>query len=374
MKRIVALLCFLALPLAAQEYKIAVVSMLHAHVWLHLGTMLKGDKVKLVGVSETLPDLISRAKREDVIPQTQNVTRPGVPESLIFADWKKMIDQTKPDIVWAFTPTNGHVDVVRYCAPKGIHVIMEKPLAATLDEALEIQALARKYHILVLTNYGSTWQAAQYAAKAAIDAGEIGPVWRLHGVQGHNGPGDPKNSSFAAWLADPVQNGGGAMMDFGCYLVLWSLGLKGMPESVYATAQHMKPETFPKVEDNATIILNYKDGLAILEASWDLPPAQRLGNEIYGMKGSIVGNSIRRPGAPASGGGRRGAQQGEPLAVTPLPPERAEPIAYMVDRIRNKQPLDGPSALDLNVSVQEVLEAAKMSVQTGRAIPLPLKK
>jgi predicted dehydrogenase len=232
MKRIMALLCFLALPVAAQEYKIAVVSMLHAHVWLHLGTMLKGDKVKLVGVSETLPDLISRATREDLIPQTQNVTRPGVPASLIFADRKKMIDQTKPDIVWAFTPTNGHLDVVRYCAPKGIHVMMEKPLAATLDEALEIQALARKHNILVLTNYGSTWQAGQYAARAAVDAGEIGPVWRLHGMQGSGGPGDPKRSPFAAWLADPVQNGGGAMMDFGCHLVLWSPGLKGMPESV----------------------------------------------------------------------------------------------------------------------------------------------
>src|SRR5215475_2594219 len=117
MRFIVALLCFLVAPLSAQEYKIAVVSMLHAHVWLHLGTMLKGDKVKLVGVSETLPDLIKRATREDVIPQSQN-TRPGVPESLIFADWKKMIDETKPDIVWAFTPTSGHLEVVRYCAPK----------------------------------------------------------------------------------------------------------------------------------------------------------------------------------------------------------------------------------------------------------------
>jgi len=87
-----------------------------------------------------------------------------------------MIDQTKPDIVWAFTPTNGHVDVVRYCAPRGIHVIMEKPLAATLAEAREIQSLARKHNILVLTNLGSTWQASQYAAKTAVDAGAIGPV------------------------------------------------------------------------------------------------------------------------------------------------------------------------------------------------------
>ncbi len=371
MRRCLAIFFLLSLPLAAEPYKIAVVSMLHAHVWLHLGTMLASDQVKLVGVSETLPDLIARATREDVIPQTQNVTRPGVPQSLIFADWKKMIDQTKPDIVWAFTPTNGHVDVVRYCAPKGINVIMEKPLAATYQEALEIQALAARYHTLVMVNYGSTWQAAQYAAKAAVDSGAIGPVWRLHGVQGHNGPGDPRTSSFAAWLADPVQNGGGALMDFGCYLVLWSLGIKGMPANVYATAQHMKPDVFPKVEDNAVIVLNYKDGLAILEASWDLPPAQRIGNEIYGMKGSIVGNTIRKSGAAAGGAGR-GTQAGETLAVTPLPPERSEPVAYMVDRMRTRQPLDGPSALDLNVQVQEVLEAAKRSVETGRAVSLPL--
>jgi predicted dehydrogenase len=114
--------------------------------------------------------------------------------------------------------------------------------------------------------------------------------------------------------------------------------------------------------------------VAILEASWDLPPAQRLGSEIYGMKGSIVGNTIRKMGAPGGGSGGRGQQGGDPLAVTPLPPERSEPIAYMVDRIRTKQPVDGPSALDLNVKVQEVLEAAKMSVQSGRAVPLPLKK
>src|SRR5260370_23345336 len=110
------------------------------------------------------------------------------------------MDETKRDMVWAFTPTNGHVEVVRYCAPKGIHVIMEKPLAATLKEALEIQELARKYKILVLTNYGSTWQAGQYAAKAAVDAGEVGPVWRLPGLQGNGGPGDPKKSCFSAWL------------------------------------------------------------------------------------------------------------------------------------------------------------------------------
>lgn len=370
MKRAVILAALVATLGFAQEYKIAVVSLLHAHVWLHLGTMLKGDKVKLVGVSETRPELIARATREDVIPQTQNITRPGVAPSLIYDDWKKMIDEAKPDIVWAFTPTNQHVEVVRYCAPKGIHVVVEKPLAATLKEALEIQALARGHKIRVLTNYGSTWQAGQYAVQAAIEAGEIGPVWRLHSVTGNNGPGDPKKSSFAAWLADPVQNGGGALMDFGCYMTLWALGIKGVPQSVYATAQHIKPEMFPNVEDNAVIILNYKDGVAVLEATWDLPPSLRLGNEIYGVKGSIFGTSIRKAGGPRMTPGS--LYPGEPIEVKPLPPERSEPIAYMVDRLRTSKPLDGPSALDLNVAVQEVLEAAKISLRTGRAVSLPL--
>lgn len=378
MRRIFAVLvlCLAASPLAAQEYKIAVVSMLHAHVWSHLATMQKGEAVKLVGVSETLPELVERAKSGDINSQTKAVTRPGLPESMIFADWKKMIDQAKPDLVWAFTPTSQHVDVVRYCAPKGIHVIVEKPLASTYKEALEIQALAKKYNILVMTNYGSTWSAGPYAAKAAVDGGEIGPVWRLHAVQGHGGPGDPKTSSFVAWLADPVLNGGGALMDFGCYIVNWSLWLKGVPDSVYATAQHLKPELYPKVEDSATIILNWKDGLAILEASWDLPPAQRAGNEIYGMKGSIVGNTITTAGRSAAAGRGAGGRgmQGDPPSIAPLPPERSAPIAYMLDHIRRKQPLDGPSALDLNVRTQEVLEAAYMSVKTGRAVRLPLKK
>jgi predicted dehydrogenase len=117
------------------------------------------------------------------------------------------------------------------------------------------------------------------------------------------------------------------------------------------------------------IVLNYEDGVAVLEPSWDLPPAERLGNEVYGLKGSIVGNAIRKAGDTGTRGGR---QPGEPLSVTPLPLERSEPVAYLVDRLRHRQPLDGPSALDLNVRVQEVLEAAKISARTGRAISLPL--
>lgn len=360
----------MAAPEPARQYRMAVVSLIHAHSWLHLGAMLKGDKVQLVGVAETLPDLLERARRTDVIPQTRNETRPGVPDNLIFADWKKMIDETKPDVVWAFTETNRHLEVVEYCAPRGIHVMVEKPLAATYKEALAIERLARRHNIQVLTNYGSTWGGANYAVKSAIDSGAIGKVFRLKATVGHNGPGDPRRSSFAAWLADPVKNGGGAMVDFGCYSILWALWLKGMPESVYATALHLKPEMFPNVEDHSTLVLNYKDGTAIFEASWDLPSRPPSGNEIFGTAGSIVMGrriELRRNSAA------RGVEA-EEIAVNPLPAECAEPIAYMVDRLRTKEPVEGLSALGLNVAVNQVLEAAKLSVKTGKAVPLPFNQ
>lgn len=356
MKRIPAVLCLLALPLAAApQYKIAIVSGLHAHVWGPLKSSLHSDKVKLVGFAENLPELVAQAKKT------------GVPDELIFADYRKMIETTKPDFVWAFTETNRHLEVVEYCAPRGIHVIVEKPLAATMKQALEIERLARRHNIHVLANYASTWQASNYAVKSAVDSGAIGPIYRLRAVVGHGGPGDPKTSSFVAWLADPVKNGGGALVDFGCYSILWSLWMKGRPESVYASVLHLKPETYPKVEDNATLILNYKDGVSIFEGSWDLPPRAESGNEVYGRNGSIVMG--RTPQLYKTG--QRGP---ESLRVDPLPPERADAVSYMVNRLSTKQPLEGMTALGINIEVQEVLEAAKLSVKTGKAVKLAPKR
>ena len=117
------------------------------------------------------------------------------------------------------------------------------------------------------------WWPSNYAAKAAADYGTLGQVWRLRGIVGHAGPGKPEglNKYFFDWLTDPVKNGAGALMDFGCYNALWSLWYLGRPEKVLAQVNRLRPETFPKVEDNSTMILHYKNAVGIFEGSWDLP-------------------------------------------------------------------------------------------------------
>lgn len=356
MKRLLVLLPLLAGAAPAQEYKVAVVGLVHSHVWGHLPTMLKGDKVKLVGIAEKNPELVAEAKKR------------GASAVPFYDDYRKMLDETRPDFIWSFVENNRHGEIVEACAPRKIHVIFEKPLAATYKEALRIQQLANRSGIKVMCNYQMAWWPANYAAKSRVDAGALGQVWRLRGVVGHGGPGSEgaANKYFFEWLTDPEKNGAGALMDFGCYNALWSLWYFGRPETVYAQVNHLRPDTFPKVEDNSTMILRYKNGVGIYEGSWDLPRSfQDL--EVFGLKGSLY---MSREKVELRLG--RGTAQEVPLE--PLEPARAEPIAFMVHAIRNNKPVEGLTALDINVGVVEIIEAAKQSVKTGRAVPLPLAR
>jgi predicted dehydrogenase len=354
----ILLMLLLAPSLGAQDsssLKIAVIGLVHSHVWGHLATMLEGKNATLVGVAEPNAELVAEARKA------------GVRDSLFFTDYEKMLDQTKPDIVWAFVENNRHLEIAKACAPRHINLIFEKPLASTFADAKQIEALAAKYHIRVMTNYQMAWWSTNYSAKAAVDAGDIGTVYRLHGIVGHGGPGSdgPRNKYFFDWLTDPVKNGGGALMDFGCYNALWSLWYLGEPDTVYATVNHLRPERFPKVEDSATIVLHYPNAIGIFEGSWDLPRSYQ-DLEVFGRPGKDAPGSLHMSRAKVE------VQRGKQTSTLPpqtLAPEDSEPVAYMVSRIRSNSQITGLTAIGINVKVIRIIDLAKESVKTGRAVP-----
>jgi predicted dehydrogenase len=185
---------------------------------------------------------------------------------------------------------------------------------------------------------------------------------------GHGGPGNKGISKYSFdCFNDPERNGGGAMIDFQCYTALWSLWYLGTPEKVYAQVNHLRPESFPKVEDNSTMILSYPKGVGLFEGSWDLPRGfQDL--EVFGLDGSL---SLTKDKVQWQKG-RQGKAQDVP--AKPLSPEHAGPIAHMVYVLKSGKPLDRLVGLEMNVGVVEILEAAQMSVKSGQAIRLPLPK
>jgi predicted dehydrogenase len=339
-----AALLLAALPALAQPYKIAIVGLVHAHYGSNLPTILKSPQVKLVGIAETIPDLVAEAKSR------------GAKDVPFFDDYKKMLDATRPDIVWAFVENNRHLEIARECAPRKINLIYEKPLASSYKDALAIAELARKNGIKVMCNYQMVWW----------------PTHMLHGIVGHGGPGSTgPGKHFFDWLTDPEKNGAGALMDFGCYNALWSLWYMGRPESVYAEVIHMRPGTFPKVEDSSAMMLHYPTGISVFEGSWDLPRSfQDL--EVFGSTtgpdGTLTRGSVYMTHQKVETRTERGQVANVP--PTPLPPEQADPIAFMVDAIKNNHPIEGITAVDINVGVVEIIDAAKESVKTGRAVKL----
>jgi predicted dehydrogenase len=340
------------MPMGAQEYKIAVVGLVHSHVWGHLKTMVDGKVAKLVGVAEPNEELTAEAEKM------------GVGSDLVYRDYSKMLDEKKPDVVWAFVENNRHLEIAKACAERHINIIFEKPLAANYEQARQIKALGEKYGILVMTNYQMAWWPANYVAKAAVDRGDIGKIWRLHGIVGHSGPGSEgvRNKYFFAWLTDPEKNGGGALMDFGCYNALWSLWYLGKPKSVFATVNHLRPERFPKVEDNADLVLEYPTGVGLFEGSWDLLRSYQ-DLDVFGWGDEDKRGSIHMNQRSVE---MRHGKNVERLTLSPLDQDSNEPIAYMVSRMKSKKPIEGLTAVDINVDVIHIIDLAKKSVKSGR--------
>jgi predicted dehydrogenase len=187
---------------------------------------------------------------------------------------------------------------------------------------------------------------------------------------GHQGPKEiGVNDEFFKWLTDPVQNGGGALTDFGCYganLMTWLMqGEK--PVSVTAVTRQYKPEIYPRVDDDATIIVNYPSAQCIIQASWNWPFGRK-DMEVYGDEGYIISmdaNHMRLKNNAKAPEAQRTVNAEETGVYT-------EPFAYFADVIRGKikMPAMGTYSLENNVMVVKILEAARESAKTGKTVKL----
>jgi predicted dehydrogenase len=288
-------------------------------------------------------------------------------KSLIYSSLEEMLDRTKPEGVLTFTSIYDHLSVVRACAPRGIHVMVEKPLAVSTKHSKEMQKLAEEYNIMLLTNYETTWYPSNHKTFEMIADKEIGDIRRIIVYDGHKGPEEIKvNPEFLEWLTDPVLNGGGAINDFGCYgadLITWILnGQK--PESVYAVLKQYKPGIYPKVDDDATIVLTYPSMTGVIYASWNWP-FNRKDMHVYGSTGYIFSDDSQNM--------RYRLSEKTPENSVRLPLREApsdNPFSFFSAAIKGEITISGNdlSSLKTNLTVVEILEAARKSSKTGKPV------
>jgi len=339
--------------------RVAIYGLVHGHAGGFLPRVLSNPDIQLVGIIE--PDktvVASYAKQFKLGPE------------LFFPSLEALLAKTNVQAIATFTSTFDHKRVVEACAPHGLTVMMEKPLAVNMEHARAIAAAVKKYGIQLIVNYETTWYPANHAAYDLVcNEKGIGDIRKVVVHDGHQGPKEIGcQTEFLAWLTDPVLNGGGALPDFGCYgadLMTWFM--QGQrPTSVVAVTQHIKPEVYPKVEDEATIVLTYPKAQGIIQASWNWP-YNRKDMEIYCKNGYALvphGDSLRV---------LKGARMANETTTTipPLTGAEADSVPYLVAVVRGEIKPSGLSSLAVNMVVTEILDAARESAATGKRIDLP---
>jgi glucose-fructose oxidoreductase len=336
--------------------RVAIVGLVHGHVAGFLGPALKRRDIQIVGIAEPNQQLAQRYTNEfHLDPQ------------LLYRDVEQMLVTVQPQAMLVYTDTRDHRRVVEAAARHRISVMMEKPLAVSLEDALAMKQTADSAHIAVLVNYETTWYPSNSAVYQLVRDGALGDVRKVVVHDGHKGPKEIGVApEFFSWLTDPARNGAGALFDFGCYgadLMTWLM--KGeVPITVTAVTQQLKPEIYPQVDDEATIILTYKKAQAILQASWNWP-FDRKDMEVYGETGEAI--TVRRDDLLVRrNGDSQERQQSAPALIAPY----TDPISYLIAVVSVEIKPSGLSALDTNVTVVRILDAARESARTGRTIRL----
>ena len=341
----------LAVSAAAQPLRIGVVGLVHGHVEGLLWNAREREDLEIVGVYETDTALFDRMAEKY-----------GLDPSLRYDNLDRMLDATKPEAVSVMTSTKGHLRAIEACAPRGIPALVEKPLATTTEDAERIAALSRGHGVLVLTNYETSWYASVHESYRLTREGErYAPIRRAVFRHGHKGPVEIGCSAeFLAWLTDPKENGGGALFDFGCYgvnIMTWLMGGE-VPQAVTASVSTLKPERYPRVDDDATIVLSYPSATAVVQASWAWTHDNKE-MDLHTEGGSIHAGKwdelrFRLPDGPFATG---------------APPARRHPYgnewSYLKAVVRGECEVDPLSSLENNVIVVRVLDAARRSAAVG---------
>ncbi|HVU26017.1 MAG TPA: Gfo/Idh/MocA family oxidoreductase [Opitutus sp.] len=341
------------------KFRFGIVGLVHDHARLFIQDTQRRPDVELAGIVEPNHELVAWYEKAY-----------GLKPELFFDSLDAMLERTHVRAVAVCSSTFDHRAIVEACAARGIDVMMEKPLAVSVAHAQAIAAAAKQSGIRVIVNYETTWYpTTQAVQRLARDEHALGELRKIVVRDGHEGPKEiGASKEFLAWLTDPVLDGGGALMDFGCYGANLITGLMGgaRPIAVTAVTQTMKPDVYPKVDDEATIVLTYPHAQGIIEASWNWPFGRK-DMEVYGNAGYILAPNrsdlrVRRRG---------GAEE---MSTAPLPAAvRTDPLTYFAAVARREIEPDGLSSLATNLIVTEILDAARESARTGKRVELAAK-
>lgn len=201
-------------------------------------------------------------------------------------DYRELIQSDEIDLVLVLTSMPEHGPITRAALEAGKHVLVEKPMAVTLEEAAQILELAKNSpgyllcapHVILSKTYQTIWKR--------IHCGDIGKVLSARALYGWAGP------YWGPWF---YQRGGGPLFDLGVYNVTSLTGLLGPARRVMAMTGTAIPERVVdgkpmrvETEDNAHVLLDFGEAVfAVVTTGFTIQQYRCPAIELYGSQGTI---------------------------------------------------------------------------------------
>ncbi len=354
------------------KWRIAGINFDHFHMGDNLRFAHEHPDCEIVGVCDEQPGRMADAIANFSLSADQ-----------VFSNCEECLERTKPDVVILCPAAARHGEWTERVAPAGVHLVVEKPFAATLAEADRMIAAIQSTGKLMAINWPLAWYPPHQTTKRLIDEGTIGDVLEVHYYDGNRGPlwhSADKIERTAAQVAreKPTswfyqrQHGGGSLLDYlgyGTTLGTWFLNGR-TPIDVTAT-MHCPPGL--EVDEHAVVVARYASGLSKFETRWGtftdpwtFQPQPKCGFTVVGTEGTISSYDYESTIRVQD----RQHPAGRELPVDHLTAAQTNPINYLVDCLENERPVTGPLSTEVSRVGQQIVDTAVLSAEQQQTVPL----
>lgn len=236
------------------------------------------NKLEIVAVCDIIPEHMDAVLDKHGLKENATIKR--------YTDYKKLVDELKPDLVSIATESGLHGEIAIYCIEQGVNVIIEKPMAMSLAEADKIIELAEKNNVKVSACHQNRFNIAVQEMRRALDAGRFGKL--SHGSIHVRWNRNQEYYTQAPWRGTWAQDGGALMNQciHGIDLLRWMMGDE--VESVYGVTKQQF-HYYLEAEDIGMAVVKFKNGaVATIEGTTNVYP-QNLEETLYlfGENGTV---------------------------------------------------------------------------------------
>ena len=355
--------------------KVAGISFDHMHMGDLLRLAQDHPGCEIVGICDDNP------ANHDAVQRS--IANFGIPADRVFTDYQQLMETTRPDIVIVCSATGQHADWVERIAPYGAHVLVEKPFAASLDEADRMITAMQQSGKTLVINWPIAWYPVYVTAKRLIDEGLIGEVIEVHHYGGNRGPlrhladkievteEEAARRKNESWFYQKDKGGGSQLdyMGYGTTISTWFLG--GRAPLEVTSVVDIPPGL--EVDEHSITVARYAFGLSKFETRWGtftdpwvLQPQPKCGFVLVGTKGTIAAYDY----ATTLRVQTEAHPEGQELELDEPLPLMSNPIEHLVDVIKSGVPIHGPLRTDVCRIGQQIVDSALLSAREKRTVPL----